>query len=506
MMSVGNLLVALVTYLRQAEIARVFGTSWQTDAFAVALVFPMLAQQVIAHAFGSSFIPIYSDVYHNRGKGAAHALLSRILCWTGLAGVLLVGILLLLSRELVTGAGPGLPARSFDLAGTMLRIMLPILVLNAASGILNGLITFQRRFGLVSMLNVGNVLVSLLVVVLGHRHYGIMVLPLSGLVSAVAVFAASMLAAVRFGYRPSPVVDPRDHDFNRLLRLAGPVVIGTVIGFFGPVVDRMLASFLRESSVTALEYAVRIRNIALSLLFMPFVALSDVALSEKAAAADIPAFRREMGQMLNWTSFIMVPVAALLTLLATPVVSVLFMRGSFDSQSARMVGYALAFYAPWLAQFGFGAVVSRGFYAMKDSRTPVLIGIWGIIVNVLLNFILIGPMGIGGLALATTVSSTGKTILLTWFIRRKTGSIRGLSIVGEHLRVLAAAAAMIGSVLALGLLIPAGLEDGSGRRIASLAVRVVPSLGVYLGVLRLTGSSTIRAVRDRLAARGRPAQ
>ncbi|MBN1433605.1 murein biosynthesis integral membrane protein MurJ [Candidatus Fermentibacterales bacterium] len=502
-MSAGNLLVALLTYLRQAEIARIFGATWQTDAYAVALVFPMLAQQVVSHAFGSSFIPIYAAVMHGKGKRAADLLVSRILCWIGLAGLLVVTLLLVTSRALVTAAGPGLSSTTLDLSSSMLRIMLPILVLSSLSGILNGIVTYRKRFGLVSMLNVLNILVALVVLLVGHGRYGIMVLPLSGLAAAIVVFCASLFLALRLGARVHPMLDPREEDFHRLLGLAAPVVLGSLVGFLGPVADKILASFLKESSVTALEYAVRIKNIAMSLLFMPMVALSDVGLSRKAAEGDIGAFRSEMYDLLNWTSIIMLPCAALLSALAIPIVSVLFMRGSFGLQDARLVGYALAFYAPWLAQFGFGSVVSRGFYALKDSKTPVLIGIWGVAANVLLNIILIGPLGIGGLALATTVSSAAKTVLLTWFIRKKTGSSGWRAVVVEHVRLLSSTALMTLTAVLLMRVLPAGLEEPLLTRLAHLGIWMVPSLGVYLAALRMLGSTTLARLATRIGMSGR---
>lgn len=503
LMSAGSFVVAALTYLRQAEIAGVFGTTWMTDAYAVALVFPMLAQQVVSHAFGSSFIPIYSQVMHDRGRSAADALVSRILCWIASAGAVTILILFVSSRSLVTAAGPGLQPASLGLSSSMLRIMLPILVLTSASGILTGLVTAQRRYGVVSAVNILNVLVSWIFVVLGHGRFGIMVLPLSGLAGAAVMFAAALFSALRFGFAFRPVIDPRDEDFRRLLVMSGPVVAGVLIGFLSPIVDKILASFLAASSVTALDYAIRVKDMVLVLTFVPVSALSDVALSEKSASGDMAAFRREMTSLLNWTSFMMLPIAVLLCVTATPVVSVLFMRGSFGRESTLMVGYALAFYAPWLAQFGFGAVVSRGFYALKDSRTPVLIGIWGIVVNVLLNIILIVPMGIGGIALATTLASTAKTVLLVWFIRRRTGGFDG-GLFGEHARLLAASAAMTATLLLLSGVLPADLDAGTASRASTLALRVLPSVAVYLGVCLLTGSVTARELLARIArVRGR---
>lgn len=497
-MSAGNVLVAVFTYLRQAEIARAFGTSGMTDAYAVALVFPILAQQVIAHAFGSSFVPVYTEVLHRRGVEAAAGLVNRILCWIAVSGGLLILALLGGSRHLVSVAGPGLGAGNLDLSASMLRIMLPMLVLVASTGILTGLLSAQRRFGIVSAVNVANIAVSFATVVLFHRSLGIMVLPVSGLAGSATGFAVSAAAAVGSGHVPRFEPDPRDADFSRLLRLSAPVMTGAILGFLGPMADRALASVLAESSVTAMDYAARIRDMALAVLFLPMSALADVGLSEKSARNDMPAFGEELRSLLNWTSFLMLPAAALLSMFATPAVSVLFMRGSFDRESTELVGRALAFYAPWLAQFGFGSVVSRGFYALKDTRTPVLIGIWGMAANVLLNVVLMVPMGIAGLALASTLSSTAKTLLLVYFFRRKSPEMSFRPVLIEHARLLAAVSAMVAAGLLLSSALPVDLDAGLAERVANLAVLGTSSALVYVLVCVL-----LRAAPARLAA-GRP--
>jgi putative peptidoglycan lipid II flippase len=259
----------------------------------------------------------------------------------------------------------------------------------------------------------------------------------------------------------------------------------------------MLASFLEDSSVTAMDYAIRVRDMVLALLFLPISALSDVGLSEKSAMKDMKAFGREMTSMLNWTSFLMLPAACLLSVFATDLISILFMRGNFGPDSAGLVGRALVFYAPWLAQFGFGAVVSRGFYALKDSRTPVLIGVWGMVVNVLLNIMLIGPMGIGGLALASTIASTSKTVLLTWFFRRKAAGISFGRVGSEHLKLISATVVSLSIAMALKSLLPSSLDDGMLHRLSRIVTWAVPSLAGYLGVCSLLGSDSVRTLAAR---------
>ena len=503
LMSFGNFIAAVFTYLRQVEIARVFGTSWKTDAFAVSLVFPVLVREVISHSIGATFIPIYSKVKEQKGNQAAEALLNRILTWTGLAGLILTGLLFFLSRHLVFAVGPGLDQEALSLASVMLKMMLPILVLSAFSGVLQGLCNFEKRYGLTSILRVVEITTSLVIVFLLSRSIGIMALPLSVLTGSVGMFIVLLTITWRLHYKFRIELNPVDPDFARQIRMALPIIGGTVFGFLGPVADKILASFLRESSVTALEYANRIVKILFSILLLPISTLANVSLSSLSARKDAGSFREELKTLLNWNSSLMIPGSAILMVLSVPLVSLLFQRGEFSISDSRMVSYSLIFYAPWLSSFSFGSVISRAFFALKDTTTPVLIGIWGMIVNVLLNFILIAPLGIGGLALGTTISSSAKVVLLLYFLRKKTGYIQGRDLAAEHLKIFLGVAAMAGTMLLMKQIAPYDMQAGFAEKFGKVILYLASGTTVYIALLISLGSDVSRTVLRKIKSLGK---
>ena len=106
LLSIGNLFIALITYFRFAEIAQIFGTTWQTDAISIAMVIPILLQQVISTAFGAAFMPIYSRVVLDKGNAAADLLVSRVINWMSISGAILIGAVLLFGSSVVVIIGP----------------------------------------------------------------------------------------------------------------------------------------------------------------------------------------------------------------------------------------------------------------------------------------------------------------------------------------------------------------------------------------------------------------
>ena len=501
LLSFGNLLIAFITYLRFAEVARIFGTTWQTDAISIAMVIPILLQQVISTAFGAAFMPVYARVMRDKGDAAANRLISRIINWMSISGALLIGAIFFFGSSVVRIIGPGMEQNTAVLAGEMLKVFLPVIFFNSIEGVLHNFMIYGKRYGLVSFVRVFQILISYVVLLLGHDSLGIMIIPVSGVAGAIASFSISAFISLRLRLRYRMVIDPRDGDFREMIRLAIPIMVGVVTGFLGPVADKLLASFLRTSSVTAIDYAARIKNLIRIVLIQPVIVLSTVSFSRIAANRNIPRLRLEIASFVNHISYYTIPVAAGLMVLSVPLISILFQRGNFGSEQSEYVGYALTYYSPWLAQFGIGLIIRRAFYSIKETVTPVVIGIWGVLANILLNVILIERMGIGGLALATTITSTAKTAIQSYLLRKEIGGIGGSKIAPELLKYLAAAAVMTGYLVAAGNFFPVNLNAPLSDRVLNLLIKIIPAGIIYIATTALLGSTTYRSLLNRVRSR-----
>lgn len=511
LLSIGKIFAAFFMYLKQVLIANYFGLSWRTDAFAVALIIPQLVTHVITTSLDSCFIPILADVMHNKGKHSADRLISKILLWAFFLGIVLISVLFFFGNDIISSVGPGLSPNAQSLGGLMLKVMLPLLVLSSINGIMLGFLTYQSRYGLRALVAFLQVLVSLSVIIGMHLLYRaspdieILSLPLSMLISVVFVFVFLSIAVIKANLIFHFSINPADPDFRRFLLMALPIMLSVVFNFLGPVVDKFLSSLLSVDSVTALSYADRLKQIILSVLFLPLAAIANVTFSRLVSEGNYTALREDMTRQTSWASLFMFPTAIILTILATPVIAFLFQRGEFTSSDSRHVGYALTFYAPWLAQFGLGVLAARVFFAMKDTITPVLISAWALIVNILLSIILFEPLGIGGLALGTTLSSTAKTILLFYFLRKKMGGINGKVLFKEQLKLLSASAFMVCSMFLLPLLLPFDMVSSASfpERALRLSLVLIPSVVVYVTVAVMLKSKValiaVSKIRNKLS-------
>jgi putative peptidoglycan lipid II flippase len=169
-------------------------------------------------------------------------------------------------------------------------------------------------------------------------------------------------------------------------------------------------------------------------------------MSRQVGLGDDKGFRESFHYALILIALITIPASVGLILCAEPIFSLFFMKGAFSVNDVRQTALALAAYAPGLLFVGISRVVVPAFYAQKDTRTPVWISFWTLLVNVLLGLLLMRPFGHTGLALALTLSSVFNSMVLIWALRRKMGRLGMGSVAGALLKIIPATALMGGVV------------------------------------------------------------
>ncbi|MBN1587668.1 MAG: polysaccharide biosynthesis C-terminal domain-containing protein, partial [Candidatus Omnitrophica bacterium] len=181
------------------------------------------------------------------------------------------------------------------------------------------------------------------------------------------------------------------------------------------LVDTMLASLafiVGEGGVAALYYASRLVQLPLGIFGISVAQAALPTLSQQASLQDMDSFKATLLSALRATLVITIPASVGLVLLGRPIVETLFQRGEFTAYSSEITSFALMFYAFGLWAFAWNKILVAAFHSMKDTRTPVKAGAAALGANIALNLILMWPLGIGGLALATACSSTLSCVLL----------------------------------------------------------------------------------------------
>jgi putative peptidoglycan lipid II flippase len=475
--------------VRDMVYATLFGAGDQMDAFNVAFRLPNLLRDMFAEgAMSAAFVPTFTRVLQKDGRDAAWQLgrrvITALMIATGtvaLAGVVFAGPL----TRLYAGDFALVPGK-LELTITLTRIMFPFLVLVALAVAFMGMLNALRRFFVPALspalFNVGAIVAALTFVP---------VMPALGLPSmaglAIGVlFGGFLQAAVQWpllareGFALRPDFAPRDPRLHEVLLLMGPSTIGLAAVQVNIFVNTVLAAGEGTGAVSWLNFAFRLMYLPIGLFGVSVATAALPTLAGLAANDDLPGLRRTLSSGLRLMLMLNVPATVGLVALASPITALIFERGRFTAEDTAATAAALMCYAPGLVGYSAVKLVTPAFYAMRDSRTPVMVSMMSVGLNIVLNLVLVRVMGYLGLALGTAVASLLSAMTLLFLLRRRIGGIDGRR-VGVALLKIAAAAMLMALVVVAAERGLQGLVPGRG--LAAKAVQVFGAIGA--GVIGL---------------------
>ena len=414
----------LLGVARTAVIADQYGTSVELDAFWVAMRLPDLVFQLLAGAtLASAFIPVYARALQHRGERSAWRLASIVLNWV-LIGTIALSVAVFFAAEwIVPALAPGLGEDSgiqdaiIDDAVFLTRVLLLSPILFAVSGMLTGILHARRHFLLPAispmLYNLAIILGALLLPgELGVEALVIGVVAGSGLHLMIQLPALST-ALARSGGGLGLHFDLGDVEAREVLRLMGPRMLGLAAAQINLIVLTFFGSLVGDSSISALNFAWLLLMFPVGLFGMSMATAVFPSLAERSATGGPSAVNALVSQTLRFTLFLAIPASVGMLLLRDSIVATLLEHGAFDATATQLVSDALLFYSIGVFAHAAIEIVSRGFYVLGDTRTPVALAISSMLLNVILSAVLVGPMELKGLALALSVSAIAEFVLLT---------------------------------------------------------------------------------------------
>ncbi len=295
-----------------------------------------------------------------------------------------------------------------------------------------------------------------------------------------------------------PRIDLRHAGVRRVSILMGPRLLGLAAGQINLIVSTALASGLVAGSVTAFTYAFQLSQLPVGIIGVSIAVALFPTLSRDAALGRASEIRRQVNSSVRVLVFVAAPLAAMMIVLREPLASVFFEYGLFSAESAQRTASALAWFAIGVPAHVVVHVLTRAFYAMQDTRTPVAWAVVAVIVNVVLMLVLVEPMGVEGLALAISISATVEVIGLLIALRVRLGGLDGRLLMTSFGR--SAVATVVASVvmLAIYLALTAAMPDLADRSLGRLVTLLIPAgLGAfaYLGTALILRAPELAVLR-----------
>ena len=493
----------LLGMLRTVAIADTFGDSPELAAYWVAFRLPDLVFQVLAGAaLGAAFIPTFARVFTKQSEEAAWRLASSVLNLVAMATIAFAFLGFLLAPVLVPIMAPGLEEEGLAVNLTRLMMLSPILF--AVSGMFTATLNSRHHF----LFPVIAPMVYNLSIIVGAVFFD----DVHALAAAVVIGAALHLAVqvpvlLAIGMRYSPIAQWRDPAVREVGRLMAPRVLGLGAFQLNFVVLTFFASTVSDQAISAVNYAWLLMMAPLGVFGMAISTAVFPTLAEQAAD-DRQKLRRTLEQSLRFILFLTIPSGIGLMILSKPLVAFLLQHGQFGEASTDLTQAALLFYAVGLFAHAAVEILSRGFYALGDTRTPVIFAVVSLVTNLILSAIFVGPFEVRGLALAVSLATILNAALLFWALRSR---LEGLDLsalrrsLGRTLLAAIVMAEVVGFYLIL--LHQADLLDTGRMRDAFLALAGGGLLGgaIFLAAARALRSEEVETLLRRVPWLGRPA-
>ena len=414
---------------RAVVIADEYGASVELDAFWVAMRLPDLVFQLLAGAtLASAFIPVYARVLQNRGERAAWRLASIVLNWVLLGTIALAVAVFFAAEWIVPALAPGLGEESGNQdaiigdAIFLTRVLLLSPILFSISGMLTGMLHARRHFLLPAispmLYNLAIILGALLLPEeLGVEALVIGVIAGSGLHLMIQLPALSA-ALTSSGGGLGAHFSLGDVEVREVLRLMAPRTLGLAAAQINLIVLTFFGSLVGDTSISALNFAWLLLMFPVGIFGISLATAVFPSLAERAAIGGPSAVTAMVSQTLRFTLFMAIPASVGMLLLRDSIVTTLLEHGAFDAADTRLVSDALLFYSIGLFAHAAIEIVSRGFYVLGDTRTPVALAISSMLLNIILSAVLVGPLELKGLALALSVSAIAEFVLLVFLLNR----------------------------------------------------------------------------------------
>jgi putative peptidoglycan lipid II flippase len=445
------LLSRVLGLVRDMVVSYYFGAqvSIVADAYKAAFSLPDLFYYLIAGgALSSAFIPVFTE-YITRGDEEnawkVFSVFGTVIA-LALTGIIVIGELFtpwLLKTFLV----PGWESEKLALTASLTRIIFPAQLFFFVGGLMMATLYVRNHFLMPALgpvvYNIAIILGGVIGGALFGSYWGIYGLAWGVLVGAFignVLMQVWMLRRAGVHYRPS--LDVRHPGVIKVAKLMIPVILGLSLPQLCVILTRPFASFLEQGSITWLDNANKIMQLPLGIFAQALSVAIFPTLSRLAAERDLPGLRKQFSLGLRSILFLTIPSAVLIIVLAVPITAVLFQRGKWTWEDTQATAAATVLYSLAIFAVSGQQIVNRGFYATQNTLTPSFMGAAATACYLLLNWLLIGPMGANGLALSFSISMMLCLAGLLFLFRRAVGGINGGEILNSVTRVLVAAVAM----------------------------------------------------------------
>ncbi len=475
--SILTLVSRVFGFLEQLLMARFFGAGGFTDAFFIAFRIPNLLRSFVAEgALTSAFVPVFTEELtksHEKAEKLLRATTTLLLIIT--LTLSLLGIIF--AREIVALIAPGfgLDSTRGSLCIILTAIMFPYIIFVSLVAMLNGALNSVKHYGAAPLAQITmNITLIIGVIISGQfiPEKAFIILASFVILGGITQLIIQIPTLKKVKLYPIPAKNFITKETIQILKLMLPAIFGAAVYQIGVLCNSILASLLEEGSISWLFYADRLSQLPIGVFTVALASVLLPTLSRAAAEKNKADYAASLSDSLRFTSFCMIPFSALMFAFALPITVILFERGEFMRHDSEMTALAIQAMAIGLWGVSCSSMVTRGFLALKDTKTPLYLGIVSLALNLAISVILMGAVsgdtnaaqiisfiqaifakvglqfnfGHVGLAFANGFAATCILLLSLFLLNRRLTGLTWKPFITAAIKTIAASALMLGCI------------------------------------------------------------
>ncbi|MBA2505804.1 MAG: murein biosynthesis integral membrane protein MurJ [Thermoleophilaceae bacterium] len=436
----------VVGLVREVVAANYFGVTGAMSAFTIAFQFPNLIRALFADAaLQGAFVPVFTELLEKDKRKEAFRLASSLILIITLVLGSLTLIFFLAAPVVMPLFAPGLSEPLQELTTNLARLMFPIVLLLALSGVTVGMLNSFEHFAVPALAPVAwnLVIISCLVFLRpafadGNEIYAYAVGVLAGTVVQLLLPLPWLRGR---GGRFTFTLEWNEH-VKQVLLLMLPVTIALGLINFSLLINSFFGTLVSDEAPAAIDRAFRIYMLPQGLFSVAIATILFPTLSRFATRGDFKRLRETMANGLRQICLLLIPSAVILAVLADPITRLVYQRGAFDTEATDLVSTALFWWSFSLPFQGISLLFSRSFFSLQRPWATTALAGGNLVVNIAISFAFYKPFGVAGVVIGTVVATIAMALAQGWILRGMLGGIDGAATASAGLRILAASAGL----------------------------------------------------------------
>lgn len=411
-------------FAREAVMASYIGAGDLKSVYTTANTLPVVVSNFVAMGIISGFIPIYNKAKNEEGIEAAEEFTSNVFNILMRFALFAVIFGIIFARPFSKILSPDLEGKWLDLATNFTRIMMFAVFAYLYSAIFRGYLNLKGNFfdpaitGI--LMNIVIIIFTVLTGITGNSY----LLIVGALLGNVLQYILFPKAVRQAGFEHKKIIDIHNKYVKNLMIVAVPIIISSAAGELSIIADNSMASyFFGKAAISKLFYSKTMLTLITGVITVSVTTAIFPKIASLGQSGQIKEMKASISSAVVTTMSLVIPATIGMTVLSAPIIELIFQRNAFTSDDTIIVASLLSAYAPYIIFQSLSDVVDRGFYAVGDSKTPVIIVVIQQVLNVILNFVLIKIFEIQGLAYATVVSTALGSMMMLYKFRANFGSI-----------------------------------------------------------------------------------